>query len=588
MLIKNPGLLLVACIIHSLNALDYKVDRNISYHSQEILSREGEYAKNRCLLDIRYPVGVTNFATVINFHGGGITKGRRSFPAWPNESKDIDPVAFVAAGYRLLTNATPHQAIGDAAAAVAWTLKNISRYGGDPNKVFVTGISAGGYLTAMVGLDYKWLKTHGFKPTDLCGIIPLTGQMTKHFNVRKIGFNDSDPQFMPKVDEWAPLYYASTNPLPPSCFLTGGRDIEWKARVEENALLAASLVACGHNNCEFHETEGNHGGGVYPSRYYLRDFVMKTCDAGGVARFADSERIAIEDDAFNCGSYLPAYLQMLWSMRFPGSDVIVMPLAELDYKKSADSAVDRILLLDSNADMRNKYADVKKIQSLTSKPVGMNEVRYDFKQIEKRADGISSRAKGLLYSLTLLDLMSPSPMISRVAIDAEKGYVYRLSDSMHRDAAKNKLPDSFNVKISNVQVRNDGIAFTYAPKSMPLPVTEEYRQIAHLFPVKERFNQEIFIIEKLPEGKYDLSFDGVSAGVFSAEEFNCGVNVSELQTPNQIKAQSFAKFAENLSVMYSDLKTKMSKSILVEQDDLRQILNSVRPQVSRVVIKRIK
>jgi hypothetical protein len=66
------------------------------------------------------------------------------------------------------------------------------------------------------------------------------------------------------------------------------------------------------------------------------------------------------------------------------------------------------------------------------------------------------------------------------------------------------------------------------------------------------------------------------------------VNVSELQTPNQIKAQSFAKFAENLSVMYSDLKTKMSKSILVEQDDLRQILNSVRPQVSRVVIKRIK
>ena len=30
--------------------------------------------------------------------------------------------------------------------------------GGDKNKIFISGHSAGGYLTAMVGLDKRWLK----------------------------------------------------------------------------------------------------------------------------------------------------------------------------------------------------------------------------------------------------------------------------------------------------------------------------------------------------------------------------------------------------------------------------------------------
>jgi acetyl esterase/lipase len=58
----------------------------------------------------------------------------------------------------------PADCIADAAASVAWTLANIGNYGGDPKKIFVTGISAGGYLTAMVGMDARWLVPHGFKP----------------------------------------------------------------------------------------------------------------------------------------------------------------------------------------------------------------------------------------------------------------------------------------------------------------------------------------------------------------------------------------------------------------------------------------
>ena len=152
---RKVPLLGVALSASALFALEFKVERDIPYRSPESLAQEGEYAKDRCQLDMRLPVGVTNFATVIHFHGGGIVKGKKGSLSWPDEAMDHDPIAQVSGGYRLLTNATPEQAVSDAAAAVAWTIKNISRYGGDPKKVFVTGISAGGYLTAMVGMDYS-------------------------------------------------------------------------------------------------------------------------------------------------------------------------------------------------------------------------------------------------------------------------------------------------------------------------------------------------------------------------------------------------------------------------------------------------
>lgn len=300
-------------------ALEFKEERSISYHSAETLAKEGAYAADRCKVDLRYPVGVTNFATVVNIHGGGLVAGGKHYAPWPVEAKGKDPVAFVAVGYRLITNATPQQCVGDAAAAVAWTLKNISRHGGDPKKVFVTGISGGGYLTAMIGMDPKWLEPHGLKPLDLAGIIPLTGQVTKHFNVRAVSFKDADPRYAPKVDEWAPLYHVKNPDIPPCCFLTGGRlDDELPCRVEENEFTAISLIRTGHKKVEFHETEGSHGGGVEPSSYYLRDCVMKWCDAGGVGRIGENERIAFFGDSITHGGAYTAFLQLYADLRHPG------------------------------------------------------------------------------------------------------------------------------------------------------------------------------------------------------------------------------------------------------------------------------
>ena len=222
-----------------------------------------------CLLDLYVPSNVSNFPVIVWFHGGGLTSGGKTF--LPFKNKDI---AQVAAGYRLLGGKakTGVDCIEDAAAAVAWTLKNISQYGGDAKKVFVSGNSAGGYLTMMVGMDPKYLAAYGVKHTDLAAIVPITGQATKHFNVRKFG-GDTDPQFLPKIDELAPLAHVSAN-IPPIYSICGQPPYEWKCRSEENRLLIASCVALGHKKARFIELDFcNHGQAFVAGLPYLEMIV---------------------------------------------------------------------------------------------------------------------------------------------------------------------------------------------------------------------------------------------------------------------------------------------------------------------------
>ena len=258
----NPMLKLAVCAIAVLSALHasagVRIENNISYGEAPSL-----------VLDLRCPDANVGFPTVVWFHGGGLTSGARHFV----ELND-DGIAQVAVGYRLLGKdaAKGEDCIADAAAAVAWTLKHIAEYGGDTNKVFVSGMSAGGYLTMMVGMDPKYLAAHGVRNTDLAGLVAISGQATKHFAVRKFA-GDNDPRFIPKIDDLAPLAHVSPD-LPPILCVCGQPPYEWKCRSEENRLLIASCVALGHKNARFVELDYCSHGRAYPAALpYLKMFV---------------------------------------------------------------------------------------------------------------------------------------------------------------------------------------------------------------------------------------------------------------------------------------------------------------------------
>ena len=65
----------VLCLLCAAEEIEFKVEKNISYYPQDSLAQADAYKRERCVLDVKWPVGVTNFPTVVNFHGGGLVHG---------------------------------------------------------------------------------------------------------------------------------------------------------------------------------------------------------------------------------------------------------------------------------------------------------------------------------------------------------------------------------------------------------------------------------------------------------------------------------------------------------------------------------
>lgn len=243
----------------------YTTAKDIAY-----LATTDDYQRQQCQLDLYLPQNRPGFATVIWFHGGGLSAGRREFPDLRNQE-----TALVSVGYRLSPKASPDEILQDAAAATAWVLQHIAEYGGDPNKVFIAGHSAGGYLATMVGMDARWLKPHGVSHQQLAGIISVSGQVSTHFLVKKQR-GDTGPELRLIVDEYAPLYHAAKD-LPPICLILGDRKIEYRNRVEENQLFATSLRNLGHSQVEFYEMAGLDHSSVQRGAWLLMpSFIKRT------------------------------------------------------------------------------------------------------------------------------------------------------------------------------------------------------------------------------------------------------------------------------------------------------------------------
>ena len=248
-------------------SLDYKTESNILYHNLA-QAKENEYIKQRCRLDVYYPADIKDFATVVWFHGGGLSGGEKFVPAQLKNQG----IAVVAVNYRLYPKVKCPVYIEDAAAAVAWTFKNIQKYGGNSNLIFVSGHSAGGYLTSMVGLDNKYLAKHGVDADKIAGLIPYSGHTITHFTVRK---ERDIPGSQPIIDEFAPLFHVSSN-APPLVLITGDRNLEMLGRYEENAYMMRMMKVAGHKQTEIYELQGfNHGQMAEPAHTILLQHIKK-------------------------------------------------------------------------------------------------------------------------------------------------------------------------------------------------------------------------------------------------------------------------------------------------------------------------
>jgi acetyl esterase/lipase len=134
---------------------DVIVHENITY---------GKGGETELKLDLARPVEAGPFPAIVFIHGGGFYQGSRQ--AYQETIREAAKRGYVAAtiSYRLMqfdaeqkerTTAEPNfpAQIHDAKAAIRWLRANADQYDVDPDRIGVTGASAGGHLSLLIGLS---------------------------------------------------------------------------------------------------------------------------------------------------------------------------------------------------------------------------------------------------------------------------------------------------------------------------------------------------------------------------------------------------------------------------------------------------
>jgi arylformamidase len=131
----------------------------------------------RHLLDIYTPGNSTDRKLPVMFwiHGGGWQAGNKSDVALKPKVLTERGFVFVSTNYRLLPEVTMDVLIRDVAASFGWVHRNIARYGGDPNRIYVGGHSAGAQLAAIICTDGRYLKEQSVSFDVLRGCVPVDG-----------------------------------------------------------------------------------------------------------------------------------------------------------------------------------------------------------------------------------------------------------------------------------------------------------------------------------------------------------------------------------------------------------------------------
>ncbi len=104
---------------------------------------------------------------LIFVHGGNWNSGDKKTYSFFGRNFAKKGIVTVVVGYTLSPKANYDDMAKQIAAAVQWTKNNIEEYNGNPNKIFLTGHSAGGHLIALSTMNPKY----GVKDNTVSGLI---------------------------------------------------------------------------------------------------------------------------------------------------------------------------------------------------------------------------------------------------------------------------------------------------------------------------------------------------------------------------------------------------------------------------------
>lgn len=193
----------------------------------------------RLKLDVWVPRNIRpgeRLPVVVFFYGGGWVAGERGDYGFAGRALAARGFIAVVPDYRLVPHVRFPAFVEDGAEAVRWVRDNIAEHGGDPQRIALSGHSAGAYIAAMLALDPTYLKRAGVDPRSVKAAALLSGPydfypFTEQRSRAALGQ-------WPRPLETQPVHFARKG-APPMLLMTGTADTVVRARNSQR--LAARL-----------------------------------------------------------------------------------------------------------------------------------------------------------------------------------------------------------------------------------------------------------------------------------------------------------------------------------------------------------
>lgn len=173
--------------------------------------------------------GTDGLPVLLYFHGGAWSNGFKEWMGFLAPCLLDAPMLFVAASYRRAPQVQMPAIVDDCFAALAWVRQRIGRFGGDPERIFVGGHSAGGHLASLLALR-PWLGgAHGLPEDVVKGCFPSDAPLDlAHLDAPQAPAEQQLAGILgPELAAWSPLHCLERHPgpLPPFHLVWGEHDL---------------------------------------------------------------------------------------------------------------------------------------------------------------------------------------------------------------------------------------------------------------------------------------------------------------------------------------------------------------------------
>lgn len=208
---------------------------------------------------------------VVNVHGGADDLPQSLLPRWDTWLADGDRVVFEV-DYRFFPDGAWEESVADVRCALGWVHEHAAEYGGDPDRIAVTGQSAGGLLALLSTYTDQVEPSCDTEVPDVSAVVAWYSITDGTANARipwrqrhsPIGDEllESSERMVGGAPEELPEAYEAMSPIhlvgpdaPPTLVITAGHDLFLDP--EDNRLFVDRLDEAGvpHDHLELPWTE---------------------------------------------------------------------------------------------------------------------------------------------------------------------------------------------------------------------------------------------------------------------------------------------------------------------------------------------